>query len=314
MKLNIKLHKRINRRVRALVVWLLRKAGIHPLMYRSFWFYLFNRESTGHCASNYITSRPNPLADIGHQVNNWIAGHFYAGYFNLKYGYTRFPDQEWDAFLGLGEGVPSVRNLVSKEHFSKVRLPWFNTSNKLQVNIVKRIIDSYGDRKVVFELENDQPCEKCNRAISLLKHSYHKAFYRTSETLLYKPNQFNVAIYLPPVDKKSGHKNMRDAVHKNIRQQINYLNQLLPEILSQIPGDRDYCIYLFARGRESDYRTVFQNVKIHYCLHTFERKILLHLIKSDLFFSPGNALVNVARMISSANHPAPAKPSPASQS
>jgi hypothetical protein len=311
MKQNIKLHKRINRQARALVVWLMRMAGIHPLMYRSFWFYVFNRFSSGHCASNYITSRPNPLADIGHQVSNWMSGHYYAGFFNLKYAYTRFPDQEWDAFLGLGEGDPTVRNLVTKEYFSRVRLPWFNIHRKVQVDLVRRIIASYDDRKVVFELENDQPCEACPKAVSLLKQRYHAAFHRASDTLLFNADHFNVAIYLPLPGKKGGHKNMRDPLHKNIRQQIDYLNQLLPEIFRQIPAGREYRLFLFARGKESDYKAVFENVDVRYCLHSYERKTLMHLIHADLVFSPGNALVNVARMISSANHPAPAAPFPA---
>ena len=314
MKQNIKLYKRFNRRARALAVWLMRKAGIHPLMYRSFWFYLFNHNSSGHCAANYITSRPNPLADIGHQVNNWMAGHFYAGYFNLRYAYTRFPDQEWDAFLGLGEGDPSVRQLVSKEHFRRVRLPWFHTSRKLQVDIVKRIIASYGDRKVVFELENDQPCEQCHRAEKLLRERYHAAFHRASDSLLFDKTKYNVVIYLPRPGKQGGNKNMRDPLHKNIRQQNDYLNQLLPDILKQIPAGREYRLYLFARGKESDYRGAFENVDVRYCLHTYERKTLLHLVHADVVYSPGNALVNVALMISSANHPTPATPSPANQS
>lgn len=314
MKQKIKLHKRINRRTRALVVWLMRKAGIHPLMYRSFWFYVFNRNSSGHCAVNYITSRPNPLADIGHQVNNWIAGHFYAGFFNLKYAYTRFPDQEWDAFLGLGEGDPPVRHLVGKEHFSKVRLPWFHPSRRVQVNLVKRIIASYGDRKVVFELENDQPCEQCPRAKKLLRQRFHAAFHRAIDSLVFDKTKFNVVIYLPIPGKQRGYKEMLDPLHKNIRQQMDYLNQLLPDILKQIPAGREYCLYLFARGKESDYMRVFENIDVRYCMHTYERKTLLHLIHADIFFSPGNALVNVARMISSASHPAPEAPYPASQS
>lgn len=314
MKQNVKLYKRINRRARALAVWVLRKAGIHPLMYRSFWFYMFSRNASGHNSYNFITSRPNPLTDIGHQLNNWMAGHYYAGYFNLKYAYTRFPDQEWDAFFGLGEGDPSVRQLVSKEKYRKVRLPWFHTSRKMQVEMVRRIIASYGDRKVVFELENDQPYDECSKAKSLLKERYHAAFHRASDTLLFDNTKFNVVIYLPRTGKQGGNQYMRDPLHKNIRQQMDYLNHLLPDIFRQIPVGREYRFYLFARGRESDYRSAFQNIDVRYCLHTYERKTLLHLIHADLVFSPGNALVNVARMISATNHPQSAAPSPANQS
>src|ERR1017187_6577029 len=83
----------------------------YPYLYKSYWHYLFNKNTGNRNTTCYYTAMPNPGAGIGHQMANWIAGYWFAKQFNLKFAHSPFSTKEWEEFLGLGINEVKVKDL-----------------------------------------------------------------------------------------------------------------------------------------------------------------------------------------------------------
>lgn len=109
--------------------------------------------------SNYLAARPNPVAGIGHQMANWMAGYHLAKLLGLKFAHIPFATpahphtaSKWDAFLGFGNGETAFRQL-KRQGRKVVRLPRFRLYNPEEVDVIRRIVASYADQEVVFLCE-----------------------------------------------------------------------------------------------------------------------------------------------------------------
>ena len=295
----IRFRKRLVRRFRSTVVGWMRKCNLHPVLYTSWWHMLFSSARKHHTETNYLTARPNPLESIAHQVRNWASGLYYANEFGLRFAHTRFPDVSWDAFLSLGEKEPSSNQLRTKEGYRKVRLPWFNYDNKSSQKLVRKIIASYADKKVVFVLENDQPCPFCPNLIDEIRVRFNTGLARKDEKLIFEPDSMSVVLFIPGFAKREAFHKVKDSNKAALNTHLDFFKKAIERFSSELPAEKNPRFYIFSRAKEeylSDFKSMGDNVSL--CLRTSERYSLLHMIRADLLISTNNDFASLAAAIS----------------
>ena len=80
---------------------------------------------------------------------NWIAGLWYSRQFNLSFAYLPFSTSQWDEFLGFGIGEKTVKEL-KKQGYKTRKLPLFHEKNPEEMELNRRIINSYVGKKSRF--------------------------------------------------------------------------------------------------------------------------------------------------------------------
>lgn len=295
----IKFRKRLVRIFRSTVVGWMRKCNLHPVLYKSWWHMLFSSARKHHSETNYVTARPNPLESIAHQVRNWASGLYFANEFGLRFAHTRFPDVSWDAFLGLGEKDPSSRQLHKRDEYCKVRLPWFDPEKAATMKLVRKIIASYVDKKVVFVLENDQPCPYCSKLIVEISNRFNTGLARKDEKLIFEPDSMSVVLFIPGFAKREAFHKVKDSNKAALNTHLDFFKKAIERFSSELPAEKNPRFYIFSRAKEeylSDFKSMGDNVSL--CLRTSERYSLLHMIRADLLISTNNDFASLAAAIS----------------
>lgn len=260
---------------------------LYPLLYKSYWYYLFskNGESSGDKSNsvNYYTVIPNPGAGIGHQMANWISGYWFSEQFNLKHIHTPFSNVEWDVFLGLGENEMRLSDVI-EAGYKKVRLPLFDEKNRSQVQLQKKIIDSYRGSKIVFIGALDQFYEDQYGVLKHLQDKFYNAKIRKTEKLFFNDDEYNVAVHVRRGDIVVG--NNKDNENHIMRWLTNdYFVNVLKNALQKIETKKKIKVYLFSQGKEEDYKEfkIFDNVE--YCLEIGAKESFLHMVYADLLIT-----------------------------
>jgi hypothetical protein len=72
----------------------------------------------------FVTSTPNRGAGLGHQFGEWIMGPYMAYMGNASYLHTGFlvQSQQWNRFLGFGEGEDIMEDLAYNFHENQIRI------------------------------------------------------------------------------------------------------------------------------------------------------------------------------------------------
>lgn len=261
-----------------------RKRNKYPYIYCSYWHYLFIKHSKDRNASCYYTSYPNPGAGIGHQIANWSAGFWYANQFGLSYAYSPFSNPEWDYFLGLGENEITANYLIKKQGYKKVLLPFFDENNPCEVSTITKIINSYGDKKIVFVSEKDQPYKDQFGIIDDFKTKFYNAKSRQNDKLIYNNNYYNIAIHVRRGDITIGQTNKNPNLL--IRwQNNNYFVNVLSLVLNNIHTQKTIAIYLFSQGEQKDFKDFENFENLHLCLDMNPQDSFLHMVYADLLIT-----------------------------
>lgn len=255
--------------------------------YKSYGHYIDRRKASergGGGYTNYFAARPNPGAGIGHQMANWIAGYWYAKQFGLNFAHIPFSGQkapfvanEWDEFLGFGNDEVSVKSLL-KKGYTIVLLPLFEEQEQYQVDIIRGIIESYSNKKVVFLAEQDQFYKDQFGVMEDIQRKFYRAPARANDKLIYKDGAFNIAIHVRRGDI------MLDQSNPNLSmryQDNDYFVNALKTALEVLKDQSNIQIYLFSQGKEEDYSefTIFGNM--HFCLDMGARESFLHMVYAD---------------------------------
>jgi hypothetical protein len=238
---------------------------------------------------NYLAARPNPCAGIGHQMANWIAGYWFAKRFDLKFAHIPFSNahhpfvpNEWETFLGFGEGEILVSDILHKG-YKKVLLPLFDECCQEQIEKIEKIIESYSDRKVVFICEQDQFVKNQYYVMDDLQKRFYFASDRKNDLLFYDKENFNIAIHVRRGDIM---KNVETNSNMKIRFLSNeYYIKVLHTILKVIHNNKKIHIYLFSQGSQSDYPEFQNESNMHWCLNMEAKKTFLHFVYADLLIT-----------------------------
>src|SRR5574344_1453319 len=105
-------------------------------LYPAYWHYLFSFVKK-HNPDNYLSAKPNRGAGIGHQMSNWNSGLWFSKLFKLRYAHIPFAQQSWETFLGFGENVVYVDDLIGTG-YKKVKLPLFDEKNQKEINLTRK--------------------------------------------------------------------------------------------------------------------------------------------------------------------------------
>ena len=167
-------------------------------IYLSYWHYQFNQKikcSPEVKATHYLYLKPNYGAGIGHQLANWNAALYFAGFYGLHFAHCPFSNGNWETFLGFGEHEVSFSEL-KKKNFKVVKLPKFNSENMEEVALIGNIIQSYTTPNVLFSLEMDQGYMRQYDTAPILSQKFFSAAARITDNLFFKAGSYNVAIHI----------------------------------------------------------------------------------------------------------------------
>lgn len=198
----------------------------------------------------YMTECPNPLAGFGHGLGSWRAGLVNAERLGIKYAYSPMVNPSWDEKMGLGEGFPSVQELVNKG-YKKIRMPYYDMDSKESVALIKQIIESYRGEKVVFINEHEQWTADGDDIYGdqLIRELFWKSATRARDNLVYDNDEshVNVALHIRRGDVKAlleqGDKSMLDRWLDN-----DYYAAVMKQILELSNEPDRVCFYLFSEG------------------------------------------------------------------
>lgn len=265
---------------------------LHPgqwslYLFRSYRHYRFKKNKTsadtGDRSTLYLTQEPNRGAGIGHQMGNWNSGYWFAQKFGVRYAYSPFSNPVWDSFLGFGEGEITAKELL-KQGYKKRKLPYFDEKSKEDMQLVQKIIDSYGGKRVVFFLELDQFYEKQYGAMEHIKEKFRSAPARKEEQLIYEPEYLNIAVHIRRGDIVIGQETKAPGLTKRWLS-TEYYAKLLREIVTLIPAEQKYKIYLFSQGTEEDFPELKDMANMVYCLKMPAKESFLHMVKADMLLT-----------------------------
>lgn len=278
MTYEIKLRNRIWSRL----VSISKNRPFYPYLYKSVWCSKFLNGRKGEC-QQYFSSLPNPGAGIGHQLANWIAGYWWAKYFELKFAHLPFSNEQWDAFFGFGQDEVMVNELIAKG-FKKVRLPLFSEDKPSDLLLTKKIIQSYSGKKVVFVCEQDQFYKDQYGVIKDIQRKFYSSQSRKNDQLLYSKYYFNIAIHVRRgdivIDQKNQNPNLKMRWQDN-----NYFINVLSNVLKTVKTENSIAIYLFSQGVENDFEDFKQFSNLHFCLEMSAQDSFLHMANADLLIT-----------------------------
>ena len=264
------------------IILTLYNTPLYLLIYYSYWHSKLIQPAALINSHHYLTATPNKGAGIGHQMANWIAGVWFADFFNINYAHTEFTPELWENFLGFGESEVSVKNLTNKNGYKKVYLPLFNENNSEETDVIKKIIRSYSNcGKILFILEQDQFHYQQYKIIKKLKNNFFNAKARSKDKLVYSKNFYNIAVHIRRGDidkwKINGNKNL-----KMRWQDIDYFKNIIDQISKVLNGRKNYKIYIFSQGEESDFNVLEELAPLNYCLKMTSIDSFLHMVFADL--------------------------------
>lgn len=255
-----------------------------PKIYNSYWYYKLKKSDyTQNIYNNYYSAIPNPGAGIGHQMANWIAGFWFSKQFGLKYANSPFSTFEWDSFLGFGENETTVENLI-KKGYQKIRLPLFDEYNSSEIDLQKKIIASYSNRKVVFVAEQDQGYKNQYGVMENMKEKFYDAPSRINDTLFYDPKFLNIAMHVRRGDIVIGQDNKNSNLF--LRWQGNeYFVNVLQNVLLKNKSEKPIAIYLFSQGNVDDFHEFKQFKNLNFCLDINPIDSFLHMVYADILIT-----------------------------
>lgn len=275
--------KKVKNKLRLRIICCLRTKSYYPKIYKSYWYSIIS--SSNNCINNlnYYTAIPNRGAGIGHQMANWIAGYWYSKQFGLMFAHIPFSDKKWENILGFGEGETSIEELLQKG-YREIRLPLFNEFDPMEVYLIKKIIGSYRNKRVVFVAEQDQFYRDQFGVMEEIKSKFYSAKARKNDRLIYSKENFNIAIHVRRGDIVSGMQKKNPNLI--MRWQGNsYFEKILSTVVDNIKPNKPIFIYLFSEGTEKDFSDFEKFENIQFCLEMGAQDSFLHMVYADLLIT-----------------------------
>ena len=261
----------------------LRPKSIYHFIYKSYWHYRFYKNNGSSKLVNYYSAIPNVGAGIGHQIANWIAGYWFAKKFDLQFAHSPFSTKTWDTFLGFGLAEVKVSDLLTSG-YKKVKLPLFDENNSVELELQKRIIESYATQKIVFIAEQDQSYKDQFGVINKIKSSFFNSPSRLNDLLIYIKENYNIAVHIRRGDIVGAVKNKNSNL--SIRWISNdYFSNVLQNVIEKIAVSKPFHIYIFSEGSISDFSEFSRFPNIHFCLDMDAKDSFLHLVYADLLIT-----------------------------
>lgn len=254
-------------------------------IYKSYWHAMFFKSNKKEDKRlNYYSAVPNPGAGIGHQIANWIAGYWFAAQFDLAFAHIPFSTKKWDTFLGFGQDEMIVKDLIKKNRYKKVLLPLFDELKPNDILSVKKIIDSYKNKRVVFIAEQDQFYADQFGILKNLKLKFYQSEARKDDKLLYSIDNFNIAIHVRRGDIVPEPTGLIETLQMRW-QNIVYFEKVLFDVVDNLKTNKPIAIYLFSQGDKREFKEFKKFKNLTFCLDMNAQDSFLHMVFADLLIT-----------------------------
>lgn len=293
----------LKNKVRGIIVRNLIGSRWLPFIYRGYWHKLLCPCKRKEGVVQFYSARPNPGAGIGHQMGNWHAGLWHAAQFGLSHAHMPFSTDNWERFLGYGNGEVTVDEL--KHQGYKVRhLPFFMEDDERMIAVNKEIIASYSGEKVVFVAEQDQRYDLQYGVREEIQKRFYSSPARKEDKLIYQSGHFNIAVHVRRGDI------MADLSKPELAMRYlanDYYYKVLSAVIRLLKVNKPVNIYLFSQGKPEDFPEFKEFENLHWCLDMNARQSFLHMVYADLLitskssFSYKPALLNKKIKVSPRN-------------
>ncbi len=257
----------------------------YPYLYSSYWHMYLQRRQPEERYQNYFSARPNPGAGIGHQMANWLAGYWFAKKFGLRFAHipfsnSRIPytESSWEEFLGFGNGETTLKELKKEQGYKIVRLPMFGEKNEKDLYMIRKIIRSYADQKVVFLTEQDQFYEEQFGVMDVIQNKFYHATVKRPSLIYEADEGIHIAVHIRRGDVTEASPN------PNIRMRwldTDYYCRVLGQLLKNLEGKKVH-IYIFSQGIREEFEAYFPFPNVHYCLDMTAQDTFWHLTQADI--------------------------------
>lgn len=257
----------------------------YPYLYGSYWHMRLQRKLPENKYQNYFAARPNPGAGIGHQIANWIAGYWFAKQFGLLFAHISFSDSRipytkssWEDFLGFGWGEVRMEELIKEKNYRIVRIPMFGERREQDMEMIRSIIRSYTNQRVVFLAEQDQFYSDQYGVMEVIQKKFQNAPVEREKLLYEEEEGIHIAIHIRRGDVTENSSN------PNIRMRwldTDYYARVLKLLLKKLEG-RKFHIYIFSQGTKEEFQEDFSFPNVHYCLDMMAQNTFWHLTQADI--------------------------------
>ena len=257
----------------------------YPYLYGSYWHMRLQRKLPENKYQNYFAARPNPGAGIGHQIANWIAGYWFAKQFGLLFAHISFSDSRipytkssWEDFLGFGWGEVRMEELIKEKNYRIVRIPMFGESREQDMEMIRSIIRSYTNQRVVFLAEQDQFYSDQYGVMEVIQKKFQNAPVEREKLLYEEEEGIHIAIHIRRGDVTENSSN------PNIRMRwldTDYYARVLKLLLKKLEGGK-FHVYIFSQGTKEEFQEDFSFPNVHYCLDMMAQNTFWHLTQADI--------------------------------
>lgn len=263
-----------------------RGSFIYFYLYYSYWnanFFSNQRKRIGNENSPtlYFTAVPNQGAGIGHQLANWIAGYWWAKQFNVTFAHIPFSSESWESFLSFGDNEVLVSDL-EKNGYRMVKIPLFKENNFEEVEVIKKIIESYRGKRVILVCEQDQNYRDQFGVIEDIRYKFYNSAIRRTEKLIFSERNYNIAIHVRRGDILS------DPDNANLQMRFisaDYFQNVLDQTLEIIKSNKPMHIYFFSQGIVDDFAEFSNYPNLHWCLDMTAKDSFLHMVYADVLIT-----------------------------
>ena len=257
----------------------------YPFLYGSYWHMRLQHKLPEKRYQNYFAARPNPGAGIGHQLANWIAGYWFAKQFGLLFAHICFSDSRipytkssWEDFLGFGRGEVRMEELIKEKNYRIVRIPMFGESKEQDMGMIRSIIRSYTNQRVVFLAEQDQFYSDQYGVMEVIQKKFQNASVEREKLLYEEEDGIHIAVHIRRGDVTENSSN------PNIQMRwldTGYYARVLKLLLKKLEG-RKFQIYICSQGTREEFQKDFPFPNVHYCLDMTAQNTFWHLTQADI--------------------------------
>jgi hypothetical protein len=280
--------------LRQRIVSCFRGTPFYFFLYRSYWhkiIYQNKKAQNNKTGLVYYTALPHIGAGIGHQIANYISGLHHAGYLGLLFAHTPFYDIKWEKLLGFGENEIQIKDL---KRIKKRRLPFFE---KNDVDVQKKIIDSYKGESVVFIEEQDQPYINNYSEMAFLKRKFYASRARKEDKLIYSKENLNIAIHIRRGDIMVNN-SIVNPIHEIRYQDNSYYVNALNCIIDNIKTEKNIYVYIYSQGNKENFPEFKDFNNVIFCLDMNPYNSFLHLVYADILVTSKSAFSYIPTLLS----------------